>query len=405
MGNDVNKSEGIKHLGEAEEDLSEISETTSTSTTSMTTASGEEKKKSSSLFRMRWRGGSKKGGVDLKGEVKLVILGIAASGKSTFVRQVRTAHNNAYTASELQNYYQIICSNIWDGMKEVCIHMKKHNIDCAVPENSKRTRYFRELPAETPQLTEREIVRIKALWEDSAVQKCVEMMKSEDLAIHNFTYFMERIDEISKPNYVPTNKDVLYARQRSTGASECSVIHNKVRYTLVDMGGQRPERAKWDRALELGVNGIFFFVSVEEFDIQSTEEKGKTKFEISLQTWKELFDNENVMNKLEVFLIFNKIDLLEKKLQKNFKAFQTAFPNYKGDKSRKNAMDHIERVFCKQIPEYFTKPFTCLRCCALDPDLVGDVFNFADKYITEKVLPNEKKGKDKETEKKGKEKK
>lgn len=66
------------------------------------------------------------------------------------------------------------------------------------------------------------------------------------------------------------------------------------------MGGQKPERAKWDRALELGVNGkpwaslqlshdrlgIFFFCSVEEFDIDSAEEKGKTKLEISFQIWK-----------------------------------------------------------------------------------------------------------------------
>lgn len=377
----------IRQLGEPEDDSGTDSMSISeNSTTSASDHSGKEKSKSrfGSARLLRWRGGGKK--ETLKGELKIVILGIAASGKSTFVRQVRTIHNNVYTQAELQNYYQIICTNIWDGMKEVCVHMKKHNIDCEIAENAKRTRYFRELGAESPPLTAREVERIKALWVDPAVTKCIEVMKSQDLAIHNFTYFMERIDEIVQKDYVPTNRDVLFARQRSTGACEVSIIHNKIRYTLVDMGGQKPERAKWDRALDLGVNGIFFFCSVEEFDIESTEEKGKTKLEISFSTWKELFDNEKVIGQLEIFLIFNKIDLLEQKLLKDFRSFKKAYPDYKGEKTRKGALEYLERKFFDAIPDYFTKPLTCLRCCALDPELVNDVFTFADTYMAKKII-------------------
>lgn len=60
-------------------------------------------------------------------------------------------------------------------------------------------------------------------------------MKSQDLAIHNFTYFMERIDEIAAKDYVPTNRDVLFARQRSTGASEVNIMVLKNYFqTVVD---------------------------------------------------------------------------------------------------------------------------------------------------------------------------
>lgn len=52
------------------------------------------------------------------------------------------------------------------------------------------------------------------------------------------------------------------------------------------MGGQKPERNKWDKALQAGLNGLFFFVSVEEFNTISVEDKTKTKLEISLATWK-----------------------------------------------------------------------------------------------------------------------
>jgi guanine nucleotide-binding protein subunit alpha len=150
---------------------------------------------------------------------------------------MRMIHQCPWTQQELENYYQIICYNIWDGLKEVCVHMKKHNIDvsgqpltdrltcqCESKDNRKRLRYFRELPQEKPPLDATEVERMKTLWSDKGVEKCVEVMASQDLAVHNLKYFMDRLDKIVAADYVPSDEDILFARQRSTGATETSFI-------------------------------------------------------------------------------------------------------------------------------------------------------------------------------------
>jgi hypothetical protein len=97
-------------------------------------------------------------------------------------------------------------------------------------------RYFRELPPEKPSLDATELERMKTLWADKGVEKCVEIMASQDLAVHNLKYFMERLDEIAAEDYVPSDEDILYARQRSTGATETSFIVSSpyINFVLID---------------------------------------------------------------------------------------------------------------------------------------------------------------------------
>lgn len=81
------------------------------------------------------------GGLKWKKEMKIVVLvckrilrltnlqGTAASGKSTFTRQMRLLNHTPWTQQELDSFYAIICSNIYDGMKEVCEMMKAQGME------------------------------------------------------------------------------------------------------------------------------------------------------------------------------------------------------------------------------------------------------------------------------------
>lgn len=153
------------------------------------------------------------------------------------------------------------------------------------------------------------------------------------------------------------------------------------------MGGQRPERAKWDRALVDDIKAVFFFVSSEEFDVDATEEKGKTKLQIALDTWKHLLANHKLEDLL-IFLLLNKVDLLESKLNANFSSFAKAFPDYNGkDKTKEGALGHLKNVFLKSTPPGFkTERITCSPCCALDANLVENVFSDAKAQVLNRAL-------------------
>lgn len=151
------------------------------------------------------------------------------------------------------------------------------------------------------------------------------------------------------------------------------------------MGGQKPERAKWDRALSEGVKGIFYFVSIEEFNVPSAEEKGKTKFEVSIETWKELLANPKLA-KVSIILLFNKMDLFEEKL-KNFSCILDQFPDYDGPKTKEGALEFLRAKFVDEVPETYNLDFiSSFTCCALDTELMGKLFIEAKLHMLQRSL-------------------
>lgn len=150
------------------------------------------------------------------------------------------------------------------------------------------------------------------------------------------------------------------------------------------MGGQWPERAKWERVLGT-VKGIFFFVSIEEYDVASSEEPGKTKLEIALETWKDVLQNPKLQNK-SVILLLNKLDL-PKRLEESFSSFTDTFPNYKGTKSSQAACEFMRKMFVDAIPSDFNlDSVSIFECCALDTDLMGKLWTEAKTHLRNRAV-------------------
>jgi len=314
------------------------------------------------------KGGKSSRAPKYKREFKFAILGIAASGKSTFAKQMRLQNDMGWSATELDTFYQIVVTNIFDGLKELCATMDDSVQD---EENIKRIRYYKSL-AETPALSKDEVDRIKVLWKDAAVRECNKYMISNSPLAYSLQYFIGRIDALIAENYVPSSDDILHARQRTTGATETTFIQNKVKFTLMDLGGQRVERNKWETALRTGVKGIFFFVSTDEYDIISPEDNATTKLLLSCTAFRETMERSQG---LTVSLLFNKMDLFTKKISSDFSSFSSAFPDYKGKETKDDALKFIHNLFMQQLPDEFDRAgITIFNCCALDGDLMGSLF-------------------------------
>lgn len=77
--------------------------------------------------------------------------------------------------------------------------------------------------------------------------------------------FLDRIDEVKKPTYMPTVLDVLYCRITTTSISK---IEFKIKYKneldvefwMYDVGGQRGQRKKW-----ISVRILYCFL-IKSFD-------------------------------------------------------------------------------------------------------------------------------------------
>jgi len=58
-------------------------------------------------------------------------------------------------------------------------------------------------------------------------------------------YYFNAIDRMSSPSYLPTDRDILWSRVKTTGITETTFKVGELTYKLFDVGGQRSERKKW----------------------------------------------------------------------------------------------------------------------------------------------------------------
>jgi len=174
---------------------------------------------------------------------------------------------------------------------------------------------------------------------------------------------------------VPTNGDMLRARQCLTGERITHFVFNKIGWDLIDMGGT-PIREKWNSIISSkeSVSGVIFFVASHEYDEVSTEDQSKTKMEMALFEFRDLMNSEELQYRprISIFLFLNKIDLLEEKLKNEEESakFKEIFPNF--TEGIESATDCVKEKFVSEHPDriIYTKFIS-----ELNTGLMEDVFN------------------------------
>jgi len=315
--------------------------------------------------------------------LRVLTLGISGSGKTTFAKQMKIITLGGFPEEEVKGHKDIVLQNVLIGMQELVKQAEKleYQVD---GENRKHCRFFTQMTVVETEWNEKIGEKVKVLWEDPAIQRTWKAAPGFQLQMNHMDYLMEHLDRISTPDYVPTNEDVLRARQRTTGEQTTSFIIDKTGWDLIDVGGQRPERAKWEQiiAAKESVNAIIFFGALDEFNMASSEIVGKTKMEISIQVFHEILSSETIKNKAITLLLFlNKIDLLTAKLnnEDDKKVFQGLFPKYDG--TIISACDCIKEKF---IGEHLEPQIYSHYTCALDTTLMGTVF----KAVRQTIFDN-----------------
>jgi len=151
------------------------------------------------------------------------------------------------------------------------------------------------------------------LWADAAIQKTYENRNKfwlEDSA----KYFLDKIAEVSKPEWLPDDQDMLRARVRTTGIIENDFEIQNNKFKMFDVGGQRNERKKWIHCFE-GVTAVLFVGVLSEYNQVLYEDEFQNRMVETL----ELFDKTLAMEwfkKTAIILFLNKRDLFAEKITK-----------------------------------------------------------------------------------------
>jgi len=315
-------------------------------------------------------------------EIKLLLLGSGESGKSTIAKQMKILHLDGFSPSETMAFKPVICSNIVSSMialVEACQLTLHLNIS---RENADRAERIKdaELLDFSGGLTKEMASDIRALWKYEAIQSAFAQSNKFQLT-DSAAYYFRAIDRIADKDYVPTVQDILRSRVKTTGIIETEFIVDKVKFRLMDVGGQKSERKKWMHCFE-DVKSVIFCVALSEYDLKMDEDEVTSRMVDSLKLFKEIC-NSKWFSETSMILFLNKKDLFEEKIKRvDLKDY---FPDYNGGKNYTAALQFIKEKFLAQN-EHPRKDIYTHDTCATDTTQVMVVFNAVKDIILHEIL-------------------
>jgi len=268
----------------------------------------------------------------IRRQVKLLLLGAGESGKSTFLKQMRIIHNINYDVTAQLEFRKIIYQNIIRGMKVLVDAQTKLDIPLSDPTNRLHGDQLLLFDG-TSTLSNANFPQFKkmlvSLWGDEGIQMAFQRRNEYQLT-DSVQYFLNNVERIAAPDYVPTLQDILYCRKTTKGVIEFRMEIDRVPFLFVDVGGQRTQRQKWFQCFE-SVTSILFMASTSEFDqhypttttmspnasSQVLLEDRKTN---RLQEARTIFDtiiNNRIFERIAVILFLNKVDILKEKVTRS----------------------------------------------------------------------------------------
>ncbi|KAJ2161946.1 guanine nucleotide-binding protein subunit alpha [Coemansia sp. RSA 552] len=320
--------------------------------------------------------------MNMRNEVKMLLLGAGESGKSTIIKQMKLIHDGGYSQEERESFREVIFSNTIQSMRVLLEAMDTLHIALERAEYQVHADVIMEMPnqIEAESLPSEVADAVRVLWEDGGVREC--FRRSNEFQLNDSaSYYFDSIGRICQEGYLPTDQDVLRSRVKTTGINETIFRVGELTYRMLDVGGQRSERKKWIHCFE-NVTAILFLVAISEYDQVLIEDESVNRMQEALT----LFDsicNSRWFVKTSIILFLNKMDIFREKLPHS--PMRKYFPDFDGGNDIDAASEYILKRFvslnqsdAKQIYTHFT--------CATDTNQIKFVMAAVNDIIIQTNL-------------------
>lgn len=276
---------------------------------------------------------------------RLLLLGAGESGKSTIVKQMRILHVDGFNEQEKKEKVEDIKRNIKEGILTITGAMRtivppaelenpdnQWRIDAIHEQATQETFSFPE-PLNATESNEGGTYsysdefydHVEILWKDKGVKECFERSNEYQL-IDCAQYFLDRVSEVRKKDYSPSNQDLLRCRVLTRGIIETRFQVDRVHFHMFDVGGQRDERRKWIQCFN-DVTAIIFVVACSSYNLVLREDQSQNRLKESLDLFTGIWNNR-FLKTISVILFLNKQDLLRDKVLAQKSRIEEYFPDY-----------------------------------------------------------------------------
>ena len=161
-------------------------------------------------------------------------------------------------------------------------------------------------------------------------------------------YFLDQAERLAEPSFLPSDEDVLRARSITSGIVVVPFQTAKLKFELVDVGGQRSERKKWIQCFDnvtagqfvlnvfiLTVFAVLFVISLSDFNQRLYEDSSTNRMRESQKLFEEIL-NCIFFESTPFITFFNKVDVFREKLCTV--SLREFFPEYHGPNHYEEAL-------------------------------------------------------------------
>lgn len=305
--------------------------------------------------------------------IKLLLLGAGETGKSTIIKQMRIMHTDGFSNDELLKYkpviYMTMLQNIVHALNtpNLC-HLNSQEFYTVLNEVCQKN--------DENSISDSVFKSLEAAWNEPTVVKYIKDNHLND----SVQYYFESFERVIDSNYLPTPKDVLMARIKTTGIIETSFILNKVQFNIIDVGGQLSERKKWIHCFD-DVQAVIFVVALSDYNKTLAENPQVKRFDDTKNLLESI--STNPYFKDASFIIFlNKKDQFSEMIKKE--SIKVMYEDYSGDDSFDDSVNFIKSKLLSKI----NKDIYVQCTCATDTDQFKFVMSAVIDIIIKQNLRN-----------------
>lgn len=260
---------------------------------------------------------------------RLLLLGAGESGKSTLVKQMRILHEETpFSEEEKKQKVAEIRRNVRESIATILSAMPNIDppVNCSdIALEQKRSWLLEYNSRPDFDYTGEFYESCELLWSDSGVQQCFERSNEYQL-IDCAKYFLDKVSEVKREDFNPSEQDILRARVLTSGIFETKFRVDKVKFHMFDVGGQRDERRKWIQCFN-DVTAIIFVAASSSYNMVLREDNTQNRLREALDLFRSIWNNR-WLRTISVILFLNKQDLLEEKIKSGRSNLEDYFPEF-----------------------------------------------------------------------------
>mmetsp|Transcript_11844 Transcript_11844/g.15483 ORF Transcript_11844/g.15483 Transcript_11844/m.15483 type:complete len:364 (+) Transcript_11844:88-1179(+) len=306
--------------------------------------------------------------------VKVLLLGAENAGKSTVLKQLRHSYGKPQSMEERRALVPSIHRQILEGLQT----LNQPTSDDSNP-TCDAGRRISNIDVSTC-IDHKLGDLILQVWQDNS-----KIWQNKHVDIYDtISYFLENLDRVKHPRYIPSYLDLLYLRIPTFGVHRTTFVASGTALEVYDVGGQRSERRKWIHCFD-NVNAIIFIAAINEYDQYFVRDGKKyNRLAESLQLFREICENEYLQN-CSIILYLNKIDLFQERVLQSSISCSPEFADFQGKNDAKLGVKYFTYLFLRCNRNKDRTIYGHLTC-ALDTDAMSKILQACIQQILESSL-------------------